>query len=85
VDSLLDRDEFMLLADFADYVRAQKQAGDNYLDQRDWTRKSILNVARMGNFSSDRSIQEYCDDIWHVKPVKVSLDHYLPANAILQF
>jgi starch phosphorylase len=85
VDSLLDRDEFMLLADFADYVRAQKEAGDNYLDQRDWTRKSILNVARMGNFSSDRSIQEYCDDIWHVKPVKVSLDHYLPANAILQF
>jgi starch phosphorylase len=84
ISTLIDKDDFMLLADFDDYCRAHKRAADNYLDQRDWTRKSILNVARMGHFSSDRSIHEYCEEIWRVKPTPVELDHYQPANAVLK-
>jgi starch phosphorylase len=47
-----------------------------YLDREKWNRMSVLNVARMGKFSSDRSIREYCEDIWKVKPVSVDLHEY---------
>lgn len=73
VDSLLDRDEYLVLADYESYVACQEKAGKTFLDVDQWTRMSILNVARMGKFSSDRAIFEYCRDIWHIKPVPVDL------------
>jgi glycogen phosphorylase len=69
VDSLLLRDEYMALADYRAYVDAQERAGNSYLDEEGWTRMSILNTARSGRFSSDRSIREYCERIWHVRPL----------------
>jgi glycogen phosphorylase len=73
VESLLNHDEYMLLADYQAYIEAQEQVGLAYKDQTAWTKMSILNVARMGKFSSDRTIKEYCDDIWHAKPVSISV------------
>jgi starch phosphorylase len=64
VDSLLYRDEYMALADFQPYVDCQDKVSDTYLDIEKWTTMSILNVARMGKFSSDRSILEYAKNIW---------------------
>lgn len=81
VDSLLYRDEYMLLADYQSYVDCQKQVSQAYRDQAGWTRKSIINAARMGKFSSDRTIREYCDEIWHVKPVNIQLDAYNQESA----
>ncbi|MCM3870734.1 MAG: glycogen/starch/alpha-glucan phosphorylase [Pyrinomonadaceae bacterium] len=74
VDSLLDRDEYLLLADYQSYVDQQDQVSLAFSDPDRWTNMSILNVARMGHFSSDRSIQEYCDQIWHTRPVKVDIN-----------
>jgi len=72
VDSLLSGgDRFMVLADFASYVDCQQKVGQAYVDSTAWTKMSILNVANMGKFSSDRSIQQYCDEIWNAKAVKV--------------
>jgi glycogen phosphorylase len=69
VDSLLTRDDYMLLADYQFYVDCQQRVSDAYADQNNWTRMSILNCARVGRFSSDRSIREYCRDIWKVTPI----------------
>jgi starch phosphorylase len=62
----------MLLADFQSYVDCQQRVLDAFGDAQAWTRMSILNCARVGRFSSDRSIREYCRHIWHVKPLGVS-------------
>jgi starch phosphorylase len=72
LDSLLHRDDYLLLADYQSYIECQDLVGKVYLDEERWNRMSILNVARMGKFSSDRSIREYCQDIWHVTPVAAS-------------
>jgi starch phosphorylase len=72
VESLLTRDDYMLLADFQSYVDCQQRVLDAFGDAQAWTRMSILNCARVGRFSSDRSIREYCRHIWHVKPLGVS-------------
>jgi starch phosphorylase len=69
VESLLTRDEYMLFADYQAYVDCQQRVSDAYLDPAGWTRMSILNSARVGRFSSDRSIREYCKAIWHVRPI----------------
>ena len=74
VDSLLFHDTFMLFADFGAYIDAQSRVDKAYRDSERWTRMSILNVARIGKFSSDRAIREYWRDIWKVKAVPVSLD-----------
>jgi starch phosphorylase len=72
VDSLLaGGDRYFLLADYASYVAAQERVARTYRDQGAWTRMSILNVASMGKFSSDRTIQQYAEDIWNIAPVKV--------------
>ena len=73
VDSLLSRDDYMLLADYRAYVDCQDRVSLAYRDQKQWTRMSILNVARMGYFSSDRSIREYAEKIWHAKPMPVDM------------
>ena len=69
VESLLTRDDYMLLADYQAYVDCQQRVSDAYRDEDRWTRMSILNSARVGRFSSDRSIREYCRDIWSVTPI----------------
>jgi starch phosphorylase len=66
-DNLLNNDPFMLLADYQAYVDCQDQVSFAYKDKKRWTLMSILNVARMGKFSSDRSILEYCRDIWGIR------------------
>lgn len=71
-DALLNRDEYMLLADYQAYVDCQTQAGESFLDAQRWNRMSILNVARIGRFSSDRAVAEYCRDIWHTGPIDPS-------------
>jgi starch phosphorylase len=69
VEHLLRSDDYLLLADYQSYVDAQDRVAAVYRDPERWTEMSILNVARMGKFSSDRSIREYCRDIWHIAPV----------------
>jgi len=84
LDNLLYSDPFLLLADYQSYIDSQDQVSQAYRDQEHWTRMSILNVARMGKFSSDRAIRQYCEDIWKVQPVKVAIDSYSQANAGLR-
>jgi starch phosphorylase len=67
-------DRYMVMADFEPFVKCQDAVAKCYSNQDLWTKKSILNVARMGKFSSDRSIKEYADGIWNVKPTDVKLD-----------
>ena len=71
IDSLIHHDPFLVMADYADYIACQQQVSNTWRDTEAWTRKSILNSARSGKFSSDRAIAEYCDDIWNVPPVSV--------------
>jgi starch phosphorylase len=71
VDSLLSRDHYLLLADFQSYVETQNLVSREYSDKKLWMRKAILNVARMGEFSSDRTIKQYNKEIWHVPSIKV--------------
>jgi starch phosphorylase len=73
VDNLLWHDPFFLLADYQSYIDCQDQVSALWLDRDAWAQKSILNVARMGKFSSDRSISDYCEQIWKVKPVPVEV------------
>lgn len=68
--ALIDHgDTYFHLADFPSYVAMQEQAGAAFNNRTEWTRKAILNVARMGKFSSDRTIRQYATDIWHVSSV----------------
>ena len=67
VDTLLSKDTYMLLADYQAYIDAQDRVSAAWRDPEKWTRMSILNTARIGKFSSDRSIREYCDKIWGMK------------------
>ena len=68
VRNLKQADPYFICADFDAYCRIQAAISENYLDQADWTRKAISNVAKSGQFSSDRTIAEYCRDIWGVGP-----------------
>jgi glycogen phosphorylase len=69
IDELLNRDEYLVLADYRSYIECQDEVSRVYEDREEWVTRSILNVARMGRFSSDRSIREYVEKIWQVKPL----------------
>lgn len=71
IDNLMNNDNYMLLADYASYIDCQDDVDKLYMQQYEWARKSILNTAGMGKFSSDRTIEEYAREIWDVKPEKV--------------
>ena len=70
VDSLLNHDPFLVLADYASYIGCQDSVAQAFRDVENWTAMSILNVARIGKFSSDRSIRDYCRDIWNIAIMK---------------
>ncbi|BAU41869.1 glycogen/starch/alpha-glucan phosphorylase [Leptolyngbya sp. O-77] len=76
VDNLLHKDDYLLLADYQSYIDCQEQVSQAYRNWDHWTRMSILNTARMGKFSSDRSIRDYCQNIWKVQPVPIKLKDY---------
>ena len=65
-DNLLDRDDYFVAADFASYLDTQQLISGEYVQPALWTRKAILNVARIGRFSSDRTVAEYAREIWHL-------------------
>ncbi|HEY0210303.1 glycogen phosphorylase [Acerihabitans sp.] len=64
-------DYYQLLADYRSYVDTQDRVDQLYLQPEEWTRRTVMNIASMGYFSSDRTIQEYADEIWHVKPIRL--------------
>ena len=70
VDSLINfGDHYQVLADYRSYVDCQDKVDELYERQEEWTAKAMLNIANMGYFSSDRTIKEYADHIWHIDPV----------------
>ena len=73
LDNLTGNDPFFVMADFADYLRAQEAVSLAWTDRMHWNRMSLLNTARTGFFSSDRSIAEYCSNIWAVDPLNVEI------------
>jgi starch phosphorylase len=84
IDSLLYEDQYMLFADYQDYIDCQQRVGSLYEDKKGWTRMSILNTARMGRFSSDRSVMDYSRKIWEVQPCPVELKwRELPEDGVL--
>ncbi len=68
-----DGDPYMLLADIDDYLAAQQRVDETWRRPADWARKVVLNIARIGSFSSDRTIREYAADIWGIQPLPVEL------------
>jgi glycogen phosphorylase len=68
VENVLDHDPFLLLADYQSYIDIQERVSALWRDRQAWTRQSILNTARMGRFSSDRSIRDYCERVWKIEP-----------------
>jgi starch phosphorylase len=74
VDSLLNVDYYCLFPDYRSYIETQDKVSKLYKDLDKWTQKSILNVARIGKFSSDRSVQQYAKNIWKVKPGKLKIE-----------
>ena len=65
-DALVNRDDYFLMADFAAYIDVQSRVSTEYQNREAWTRKAILNLARIGIFSSDRAVTEYSREIWHL-------------------
>ncbi|TGH27607.1 MAG: glycogen/starch/alpha-glucan family phosphorylase, partial [Aphanocapsa feldmannii 277cI] len=73
LDNLRSHDSFFVFADFASYLQVQDEVSKAWTDRRNWNRMSVLNTARTGFFSSDRSIQEYCDQIWKAQPFPINI------------
>jgi starch phosphorylase len=68
---LSTRDEYVHIADLQSYIEAQERVDVEYRDRSSWLRKSVLNIARVGKFSSDRTIREYARDVWNIRPAVV--------------
>jgi starch phosphorylase len=79
IDPLLGRDPYMVLPDFTSYAACQHDVTREFLDIESWSRKALLNIARVGVFSSDRTVSEYAREIWRIEPVEVKLDPYTGA------
>jgi starch phosphorylase len=71
IDDLLHKDNFFVMADFENYISTQLLVEQTYLDKKSWNKKSVYNVARIGKFSSDRTISEYAEEIWNISPYKI--------------
>jgi starch phosphorylase len=71
IEKLLNDDYYCLFADYQSYIDAQDKVSELYMNTNEWTKKTVLNVARVAKFSSDRSIKEYAEKIWKVEPVKI--------------
>ena len=71
VNSLVMNDTYMLLADFEDYCRVADTLAADYSDQLTWNKKSLVNIAKAGRFAADRSIYEYANNIWGIKPLEI--------------
>lgn len=69
-DNLMNNDAYLVMADYESYVKCQLNVEQQYKDRQNWIRKSIINTARAGKFSSDRTIRQYAEEIWNIKPVK---------------
>lgn len=67
---LTTKDQYMVLADFADYSAAQQKVSNLYKDKRKWNAMSLINIANAGRFAADRAIKDYADNIWHTTPLK---------------
>jgi starch phosphorylase len=72
IDDLIYNDSFLVLADFQSYLDIQDEIDELYEDKNLWGRKALLNIARVGKFSSDRTISQYADEIWKIKPVNIN-------------
>ena len=72
MESLLTRDDYLLLHDYRSYVDCQDTVSLRFADRDAWVRSSILNTARIGKFSSDRAIRQYCREVWNVVPVSAN-------------
>ncbi|MCL6494936.1 MAG: glycogen/starch/alpha-glucan phosphorylase [Ignavibacterium sp.] len=72
INGLMNVDYYCVFADYQAYIDTQDRVAKEFLDQEEWTKKSIYNVARIGKFSSDRAVSEYAKKIWNVKPVKLN-------------
>ncbi|MFN3873886.1 MAG: glycogen/starch/alpha-glucan phosphorylase [Ignavibacterium sp.] len=72
VNGLMNVDYYCVFADYQSYIDTQDRVAKEFLNQEEWTKKSIYNVARIGKFSSDRAVSEYAKKIWNVKPVKLN-------------
>ena len=77
INSLRETDPFFVMADFADYLKVQEEVSQAWSNRKEWNRMALLNTARSGFFSSDRSIREYCKNIWEVNelPVEITCDN----------
>ncbi|MFN3694128.1 MAG: glycogen/starch/alpha-glucan phosphorylase, partial [Ignavibacterium sp.] len=72
INGLMNVDYYCVFADYQSYIDTQDRVAKEFLNQEEWTKKSIYNVARIGKFSSDRAVSEYAKKIWNVKPVKLN-------------
>jgi len=80
VNHLKYQDDYMVLADYQSYVECQSRIGHAYQDQKNWTIMSIINTMKSSKFSSDRTIMEYCDNIWKINPTEVKIPKYNPQS-----